>query len=221
MNKRRKTILGPVYSVAPAEGGNTGGAVAGGQLPPGVAANSAAATAFPAAGTGGDAKTDDANRAGGQDALKADLAKEREKRHALETKLTEIQTAQTTQLEAFKTALGLKAEQVTPEQLQATLAEQQQAHQAAMTQVTVHQLAAAAGANPAALLDSLSFRESIKTLAPTDTASISAAITAALAGNTTLAAVKPGAGTRDAAQGGGSGAEKPSMSDLLRAAAGK
>lgn len=221
MNKRRKTILGPVYSVAPAEGGNggAGGAGAGGQLPPGVAPNSAAATAFPAADAAPGA--DDANRAGGQDALKADLAKERTRRHEMEAQLKALTEGQTKQLDAFKAALGLKPEETTTEQLQATLQKQQAEHQAAMTQLTVHQLATAAGADPVALLDSRSFLESISKLQPTDAAGIAAAITAATEKNSQLLAVKPGAGTRDAAQGGGAGGTKPSMSDLIRAAAGK
>jgi len=211
------------------EGGNTGAQGNNGgapQLPPGVAQNSAAATAFQGqqGGDNGQAGDQSANN-GGKPAgyvPVAEVAQERQRRHELETKVTQLQEAQTKQLEAFKTALGLKPEQTADEAAKA-LQRQQEEHRTALVQLSVHQLATTAGADPARLLDSRSFLESIKNLQPTDHAGIAAAITKALESNTTLSATarNAGAGSRDAAQGGNAGGNKPSMSDLLRSAAGR
>jgi hypothetical protein len=224
MYGRRKPILAALM----VDGGaaTDGGSGTPPALPAGVAPGSAAASvaAPPAGGNGANgAGGNDAGRAGGPDALKADLAAERTKRHELEQKVAQLSTAAEAQADAIKKAFGLAPEQQTPEQLQAALTAQQAEHRSQLTQLTVHQLAAAAGADPSALLDSNKFLSSIKDLQPTDTAGITAAIAAAVASNKSLgvAAIQPvGAGARDAAQGGNNGGNTPSISDLFRAAKG-
>lgn len=208
-------------SQTPAEGGGQGQqSGTPPQLPAGVQPGSAAASAVTPPAQGQQAGTDDANRAGGQAALQADLAKERQQRHAAEAAVTELTKKFETLQTGLGQALGLQGQQVTPEQLQQqaqqSLAQQQQA----MTQLAVHQIAATAGADPLKLLDSASFLESLKTLQPTDHAGISAAIKAALERNKGLAARSASAGSADAGTTQGAGGQKASMSDLFRAAAG-
>jgi hypothetical protein len=218
-------VLRPSYTQAAPEGGNAGGGgnSSGNVLPPGVAQGSAAASALqgqqaPAQGGNGGQQTGDQKPAGYVPV--AEVAQERQKRHELEQKVAEMQTAQTNQLEAFKAALGLKPEQ-TADQVAATLQKQQNDHRTALVQLSVHQLATTAGADPAKLLDSNSFLNSIKDLQPTDHAGIRAAITKAVETNQTLAATpvtRPGAGARDAANNGSKDNAAPTMSDLFRAA---
>ena len=198
-------------------------------LPNGVQPGSAAANALDAQAAAAKTAADAAKQTGDQKPAGyvpvGELAQERQKRHELEQKVAGLEKAQSDQLSAFKQALGLSDAQQTPEQIQSamqqTLNQQASEHKAALTQLAVHQLAAANGADPAALLDSNKFLTSIKDLAPTDTAGITKAITDAVAANKQLAATKsvsPGAG--DAGQGAGGGGSKPTTSDLIRAAAG-
>lgn len=218
---RRKRILFPLNfsqaaEGAPAAGGGTG------PLPGGVAQHSAAAQAAAAAAGGQQtAATDDTNRAGGPDALKADLAAERAKRHTAEAAATAAQTAATQQLEAFKKALGLSEGQ-TPEQLQAAAEAAKGQASAATAQLQVFKLARAAGGDAEALLDSASFLSSLNSIDSNDPAAVTAAIKAAVEGNNKLAAQKVApAGSRDAGQGAGNGTATPTMNDLIRGAAGK
>lgn len=213
---KRKPILSPLYADDSTAGNGGGGA---GQTP-GVADHSAAAQAL-AAQQAADtaAKTGDGDDGkGGKAAVLADLHKERQSRQALEQQVQELKTAQDNQLKAFKAALGLGDDGAkTPEQLQATLAQQQSEHQEAMTKLTVHQLAKDAGGDPVKLLDSVRFLSSIKGIAATDTAAISTAIEAAVKADKTLAPVTPGAGSKDAATPGGQGSGAPTFNDALRA----
>jgi hypothetical protein len=212
--------LGPVYSQAPAEGAQGGGQ--GQQLPAGVQPGSAAAQALQAGGgqQSADAKnTDDAGRAGGPEALKADLATERQKRHALEAQVAQIQQQNTQQLEALKTALGL-GENQTPEQIKAAATAAQNELKAAQAQVSVARLAGKGGANLTALLDSRTFLNSLSQIDSSNDDAVLTAIKAAVQSNPALAAQRVGAGANDAGAGGGGGAQQPTMSDLIRAAAG-
>lgn len=216
-------VLSACYTTGPAEGsqGAAGGGGGGGgqQLPAGVQPGSAAANALDQ-NTGGQ-QTSDQKPAGYVPV--GELATERQKRHELEQKVTAMETAQNNQLEAFKAALGLKPEQ-SADQVAATLQKQQDDHRAALVQLSVHQLATTAGADPAKLLDSNSFLSSIKDLQPTDHVGIKNAITKAVENNSTLSATpvtRPGAGARDAANNGNKDNASPGMSDLFRAAAGK
>jgi hypothetical protein len=214
--------LGPVYSQAPAEGAAQGGGQ-GQQLPAGVQPGSAAAQAIAAQGqqqaptTG--ATNDDAGRAGGPEALKADLATERQKRHALEAQVAQIQQQNTQQLEALKTALGL-GENQTPEQIKAAATAAQNELKSAQAQVSVARLAGKGGANLTALLDSRTFLNSLSQIDSSNDDAVLTAIKAAVQSNPALAAQRVGAGANDAGAGGGGGAQQPTMSDLIRAAAG-
>lgn len=220
--------LGPVYSQAPAEGAAQGGGqgqqAGAPALPPGVQPGSAAAQAIAAQQGQGQqqsgAGNDDAGRAGGPDALKADLAAERQKRHQLEAQVAQIQQQNTQQLEALKTALGLGNAQ-TPEQLQAAVAAKDNDLKAAQAQVSVARLSAKGGANLTALLDSRTFLDSLSKIDTANDDAVVSAIKAAVQNNPALALTRPGAGASDAGAGGGAGNVKPTMTDLIRAAAGK
>lgn len=191
------------------------------QFPAGVQPGSAAAQAHLAAQgqQTGNGAADDAGRAGGPDALRADLAKERQQRHALEQQLKTTNEA----LEQLKAGLGQALgvqPAATPEQLQQQAQQVQAQQQTAMTQLAVYQLSPGAGADPVKLMDSASFLNSIKDLQPTDHAGITAAIKAAVERNKSLAPSHVGAGANDAGAGGSGGSQKPSMTDLIRAGAG-
>lgn len=217
--KRRK-ILYPVHFSQAANEAPAGGAPAG-QQQNGVAAHSAAAQAQAAAAAATSPASDDANRAGGPEALKADLAAERQKRHAAEAAAAEAKRLAEEQLENFKKALGLSEGQ-TPEQLKAAAEAAKGTATAAQAQLSVYRLAKSAGGDPDALLDSASFLQSIATIDPTDAAAMTAAIKAAVENNKALALQKVApSGSRDASQGAGNGTAQPTMSDLIRAAAGK
>lgn len=200
----------------------------GQQLPPGVQPGSAAAQALAAQGQQAPpqgqqqsgAANDDAGRAGGPEALKADLAKERQQRHALEAQLAQIQQQNTQQLETLKTALGL-GDAKTPEQLQAAATAAQNELKSAQAQVSVARLAGKGGANLTALLDSRTFLDSLGQIDASNDDAVLTAIKSAVQANPALAAVRVGAGSNDAGAGGGAGNSRPTMSDLIRAAAGK
>lgn len=218
---KRRRILYPVHFSQAANEPPAGGAPAGGTgpLPGGVAQHSAAAQA--AAAGAQPPVTDDANRAGGPDALKADLARERAARHTAEAAATAAKTAADEQLEAFKKALGLSEGQ-TPEQLKAAAEAAKGTATAAQAQLQVFKLAKAAGGDADALLDSASFLTSLSTIDANDPAAVTAAIKAAVDSNKSLALQKVApAGSRDAGQGAGNGTTAPTMTDLIRIAAGK
>lgn len=224
--------LNPVYSQAPADGAAQGGGQ-GQQLPPGVQPGSAVAQALQAQGqqqgqpqgnvnqSGGQTSSsgDDNGRAGGPDALKADLARERQQRHALEAQVQQLQQGQTQQLDALKKALGLEAGQ-TPEQIQAAATQAQNELKQAQAQVSVARLSEKGGANLTALLDSRSFLNSLSTIDTTNDEAVLTAIKSAVQTNPALALRRPGAGSQDAGAGGGGGAQTPTINDLIRSAAG-
>lgn len=117
-----------------------------------------------------------------------------EKVTALEKQIADLQTAQQAQLDGIAKSLGLKPDDTPPDP--AKLAEEIAAEKAKTTeaesravsaerQLAVFRAAAdpEVAANPAALLDSTSFLESIKDIDPTDTAAVSEAIAAAIEKN--------------------------------------
>lgn len=219
MPKRRK-ILYPVHFSQAAEGAPAGGG-SGQQAPPaGTAAHSAAAQAAAAAAATGDQGASGDQKPAGYVPV-GELAQERQKRHEAEAAATAAKTAADQQLAAFKQALGLTEGQ-TPEQLQAAAAAAQSTATQAQTQLAVFQLAKDAGGDAHALLDSASFLNSIKTLDPTNKDAITTAIKAAVDSNKSLAyrKVAPG-GSHDAGQGAGGGSATPTISDAIRALAGK
>lgn len=204
-------------SQTPAEGQQAGAPA----LPAGVQPGSAAAQAIAAQGQQQTPPppADDAGRAGGPEALKADLAKERQQRHALEAQVAQIQQQNTQQLEALKTALGLSENQ-TPEQIKAAATAAQNELKSAQAQVSVARLAGKGGANLTALLDSRTFLNSLSQIDSANDDAVLTAIKAAVQSNPALAAQRVGAGANDAGAGGGGGNVKPSMSEIIRAAAG-
>jgi hypothetical protein len=122
---------------------------------------------------------------GGKDAILADLAKERDKRQALETTVTDMQTKQQEQMDALAKALGLKAddappdptklaEQITAEQSKTTDAEARAT--SAERQLAVFKAAPALDANAVTLLDSTAFLDSIKDVDHADTDALGEAI---------------------------------------------
>lgn len=129
---------------------------------------------------------------GGKDAILADLAKERDKRQELETKLSEFETTQQQQMDAIAKALGLKEDTPPdPEALTAQVqAEQARAREAAV-QLAVYRNAAANEANPDLLLDSASFLRTLAEVDPTDTNAVASVIKAAVEANP-LFKVSPG-----------------------------
>ena len=90
--------------------------------------------------------------AGGKDALKADLAKERDKRQALETQVAELGQFR----DGLAKLFGAKPDELTPEQLQAKLTAAEQASAAQAKQLAVYG-SAPAGVDVKALLDSHAF----------------------------------------------------------------
>lgn len=128
---------------------------------------------------------------GGKDAILADLAKERDKRQALEQTVNDLKTAQQSQMDALAKALGLKPDD-TPPDLDALTAqiETEKANAAdAYRQLAVFQNAGEA--DPKRLLDSASFLRSIKDIDPGDTDKIAAAVAAAVEADPLLKAVQP------------------------------
>lgn len=122
---------------------------------------------------------------GGKDAILADLAKERDRRQALEADLQSTKDSQQSQLDAIAKALGLKPDDqpADPAKLTADITTAQADAREARQQLAVYRNAAANDANPDALLDSASFLRTIKDVDPTDATAINAAIKAAVDGN--------------------------------------
>lgn len=218
---RRKRILSPLHFSQPANEPPAGGAPAGnGPLPGGVAQHSAAAQAAAAQQAPGDQQQATDTKPPGHVPV-AELAQERQKRHELEAQLAATKKSSEDALAAIKTALGLGDAQ-SPEQLKAAAEAAKGQATAATAQLQVFKLAKDAGGDPHALLDSASFLQSLSKVDTNDPAAVTAAIKAAVESNKNLALQKvaPG-GSRDASQGAGSGTTQPTMSDLIRAAAGK
>lgn len=125
---------------------------------------------------------------GGKDAILADLAKERDKRQALERQMSDLQASQQQQLDAIAKALGLKEdEKPDPAKLTEQLTKEQQTAREAQVQLAVYRNAADAGGDPSALLDSASFLASLKDVDPTDAQAVQAAIKAAVEASPRLA----------------------------------
>ena len=168
--------------------------------------------AAPPVGDGG------GDRAGGERAVLADLARERDRRQALEREIADVKSAQQTQLDAIAKALGLKDDaKVDPDALAAELASTRKAKRDADLRVAIYDAAGRLGANPGALLDSLSFIKSLDDVDPSDAGKLEAAVRAALDTNPGL--VAPTRPRPDPTQGPrGTDTGKPDINDLIRAA---
>lgn len=214
----RRKILDALYSQAPAEGAAQGGGQ-GQQTPAqqaGVADHSAAAAALNAQGQQQAPATDD--KPAGYVPV-GELATERQKRHTLEQEVATLKASNEQTLAAIKAAFGL-GDANTPEQLKAAAETATGQAKAAQIQLSIFQHAKDAGGDPHKLLDSASFLQSISTLDPTNADAVKTAIKAAVEANKDLAPRVTG-GSRDAGQGSGGNNQAPTMSDLIRAAAGK
>lgn len=117
------------------------------------------------------------------------LQAERDARKALEKQVSDMQAAQQTQMDALAKALGLKQDEPPdPAKLAEQVSQEQARAREAQTQLAVYRRAAAAEANPAALLDSASFLASVAKIDPTDEAAVDNAIKAAIEANPLLKA---------------------------------
>lgn len=136
---------------------------------------------------------------GSKKAVLADLAGERDKRQALETKLAELTTAHETKLTEVTNTYETQLTEVNRE-------------------LAVYRNAA--GANASALLDSRAFTEALAKIDPSDEKAVTALITETVAANPLFAATPPQpAGVRDASAG--KTPEPTEPTDWLRAAAQK
>lgn len=197
--------------------GQPGAPAQGQQLPPGVAPGSAAAQAL-------QGQTQQTDTSGGQQSTGmvsvGELAAERKKRQDLETQLATLTANQTKFQEGIKQAMGLTEGQ-TPEQLQAAATAAQQQVKNANAQLAVTRLAAAAGADAGALLDSASFLAKLATIDSSKDEDVTQAIKDAVTANKALGSTKVApAGSGDAGRVGGDGAPTAGLNDLLRATRG-
>ncbi|MGD7788208.1 hypothetical protein ACQCX2_07775 [Propionibacteriaceae bacterium Y1700] len=134
--------------------------------------------------------TDDGK--GGKAAVLADLARERDKRQALETEFAQFR-------DSLGQALGVKPKAATPEQLAEQLTAAHGERDQARLELAVLRGAAANGADPDALLDSASFTRTLAGLDPADSDAIGAAIKAAVESSDRYRTkTTPAAGARDA-----------------------
>ena len=158
---------------------------------------------------------DDYKGAGSKDALKADLARERDARQALAQQLDQFKAG-------LAQALGIESEKATPEQLAEQLTAAQAETATARVQLAIYQ-AAPAGVDVNALLDSASFTRSLADVDPSDIDAITAKVAAFVDANPNrFTTTNPGAGARDVHAGGDANpGGKPDINTLLRAAAGR
>lgn len=108
-------------------------------------------------------------------------------------KATAAQEARDALVQDLGKALGLAKDGDTPPDpatLAAQLTEQQAAARTAQVELAVYRAASTTGADPAALLDSRAFLDSVKDVDPADAAAITAAITKAITDNPRLKTVQ-------------------------------
>ena len=134
---------------------------------------------------------DDYKGAGSKDALKADLARERDARQALAQQLDQFKAG-------LAQALGIESEQATPDQLAEQLTAAQAETASAKVQLAVFR-AAPAGVDANALLDSQQFLAAIGKADPADVGALSTIVTDFVAANPRFRTTNQAAGARDAA----------------------
>lgn len=144
--------------------------------------------------------------AGSKDALKADLATERQARQELATELSHLKTG-------LAKALGIEETKATPEQLAEQLTAAQSEASAAKVQLAIYK-AAPKGVDVGALLDSTSFLKALAGIDPADVEAIAEKVTSFVKANPRFRA-DASAGLRDAYAGGNTSPGK-SMDDWLR-----
>jgi hypothetical protein len=169
----------------------------------------------PAQGTG-----DEDKGKGSKREVLADLAEERQKRHELESTVAQQGQQLKEFLEGIGKALGIKTDSTqTPEQLQASLAEAQQASKDNQVLLGVYAAAHTLQADPTKIMDSVRVRDQLRGVDPSDTAKITEVITKAVADNPHFRLTPAGAGSGDAGAGGDSRTPAQSMNDWIRSAA--
>lgn len=147
--------------------------------------------------------------AGSKAAVLADLATERDKRQALESKFNDLR-------DGLAAALGLgQTEQVTPEQLTEQVNEAQRDAAQARAELAVFR-AVPDGIDAQALLDSKAFTQSLTEIDPANPDALAAAITGFVEANPRFRTGPSNPGARDAAAGGPTPTPAGSMDDLLR-----
>lgn len=153
---------------------------------------------------------DEYRGAGSKDALKADLATERDKRQQLEQQFGQLR-------DGLAKALGIdQGEQVTPEQLTQQLTEAQSERDSLNTRLQVF-LNAPEGVDVKALLDSRSFTDSLKGLDLSKPDSITGAVNDFVDAHPRFRAGNPTPpGARDAGAGRTQQIGAVSMDDLIR-----
>lgn len=233
MYGRKRTILAALNYSPDGTGGEgaAGGQTAGQQqgapaqgqqqgLPAGVAPGSAAAQALQGQ-TQQTSGTDATGQAQGQQSggmvPVGELAAERKRRQDLEAQIATLTANQTKFQDGVKQALGL-SDAKTPEQLQAAATAAQAQLRSTNAQLAVTRLAAAAGGDAGALLDSATFLKKLDTVDPSKDEDVTQAIKDAVAANKALGLTKvPPAGSGDAGRVGGDGKPEVGLNDLLRA----
>lgn len=149
----------------------------------------------------------------------ADLAEERQKRHALETTVTQQGQQLKDFLEGIGKALGIKSDEVDPAQLQASLAEAQQSARDNQVLLGVYAAAHTLQADPTKIMDSVRVRDQLKGVDPSDQAKIASVIAEAVNANPHFKLTPTGAGAGDAGAGGDTRTPAQSMNDWIRSAA--
>lgn len=146
--------------------------------------------------------------AGGKDALKADLAGERDRRQELEQKFDRL-------TQGIAQALGIAPAEVTPEQLATQLSETQSERDILQAQVALYQNAPQ-GVDVQGLLDSTKFNRALKGVDVTDPAAVKAAVTKFVADNPRFATTPPQGGVGDVHAGQQQPPVKRDMDALIR-----
>lgn len=146
--------------------------------------------------------------------LRAENAKDRTTSKAQAAEEAKKELAQT-----IGKALGfVEDEQIDPAKLTESLTTAQSEAKRARVELAVFRNAAAAGGDPAALLDSSSFLASLAAVDPSDSAAVTAAVQAAIAANPRLGAAPadPKAPAPNPAQGASAAGTPPSVAPLTR-----
>lgn len=149
--------------------------------------------------------------AGSKDALKADLAAERDKRQALETQVAELNKFR----DGLAGLFGAKPDELTPERLAARLEESERASAERSKQLAVFS-SVPAGVDAGALLDSRAFNAELAKVKSDNPAAIQKVVQDFLKANPRFGSPTPD-GMRDARVGDpGAGLSPQTVDDWLR-----
>lgn len=150
---------------------------------------------------------------GSKDAILADLATERDRRQAAETRAEAV-------LKAVQEALGIKSEMDDPKDLKAQLQSKDAETVAAKLQLAIYRSPAAKTADVDSLLDSLAFQKAVAKVDPGNPAAVEQAIQAFITSNPRFKAVEAPTtvvpASKDLTQGNGSAPTGKTMDQMLR-----